>query len=327
MRGYYQADTEDHLIVSADWSAVELVRIGALSKDPEFIKAYGQRPHADLHSSAAAGVLKIPLEEFLELPNRKDLRGDLGKGSNFEYWYSGLLMQTASAMGWSFEEMWEATEGYRTQFSVGEQWRIETIAQAAREGKLSLEDGLTRYLFESTPEWANLMMDVFSSFGSDSMINFGRTVIKRIQKRTGNRGVNFMVQGGCGSLIKKTILKIHNHEKFKKFDARFMLPIHDELLFSVHKDDVFDFVDFLKQQMIENDDEFFSDVELDSSIAVGYNFAPFGTKGSARYGQIELSEINRGVPCVPESSWGNPATLEERKAIIDYLTHRENYGY
>ena len=53
IRGFF-ADDEDSVIVSADWSAIELVAIAAQSQDPEFLQAYGQRPHADLHSKAGS---------------------------------------------------------------------------------------------------------------------------------------------------------------------------------------------------------------------------------------------------------------------------------
>lgn len=321
VRGYFQADEEDHLIVSADWSAVELVRIGAASKDPEFLKAYGQRPHDDLHSAAAAGVLKMELNKFYLLPDKKDKRTILGKGSNFEYWYSGMLMQTADRMGWTMDEMWEATEGYRNKFPVGEQWRLDLIRKVKKDGFVQLPDHHIRYRYEATDDWAFTMMNVFNSFGSQALINFGRIVIRKIQNRAGNQAVNADVQGTCGALAKRTIIKTIKCAKERKFKSRFMLLIHDELLFSVHKSQVLDFSKFLYEQMVE-DSDLFPDVKLDSSIAVGYNFRPFSLEGSGVYGQIELSEINKDVPCVVEDSYGKAATDTEKEAIIHYLSKR-----
>lgn len=78
VRGFYQADDEDSLIVSADWSAIELVGVGACSQDPEFLAAYAQRPHADLQGAAAAGVMKLSDAEFKALPNKKGYAYHLG---------------------------------------------------------------------------------------------------------------------------------------------------------------------------------------------------------------------------------------------------------
>jgi len=80
VRGFFEPDEEDHVLVSADWSAIELVIVGNYSQDPAFLRAYGQRPHDDLHSWTAAKMLRMDLEEFMEHPDKKKLRTDLGKG-------------------------------------------------------------------------------------------------------------------------------------------------------------------------------------------------------------------------------------------------------
>lgn len=322
VRGYYQADKPDHLIISADWSAVELVRIAAASKDPEFIKAYGQRPHADLHSSAAAGVLHMELEDFLKLPDKKDKRSVLGKGCNFEYWYSGLLMQTMDKAGWSMDEMWSAVNGYRDKFPTGERWRIGLINKANRNGKVQLPDHHIRYKYECTDEWARVMFDTFASFGSEALNNFARVVIKKIRNRSGNQIVNADVQGTCAALAKERILKLNKVIKEKGLDARFMLLIHDELVTSVHKDQAFEFIKIIYDVMIE-DSIYFPDVKLDSSVAIGYNFMPFSNKGYGLYGQIELHEMNKDLACIDKSRWEKKATDGEILDIINYLTNRE----
>lgn len=321
VRGYYEADTPDHLIVSADWSAIEMLRVAAASQDPEFLKAYSQRPHLDLHTKAAAGVLDMSVEELKDHPNYKVYRTELGKGSNFNYWYSGALNTIGERMGWSSERMWEAVEGYRNTFPVGEKWRIDLINQTARTGKLQLPDHHIRYRFECTDEWSRLMMDVFASFGSPAMLNFGRTVIRKLRNRAGNQAVNANVQGTCAALMKRTILKCIKGIQEKGFDARFMLPIHDELVFSVHKSQVASFCDFLYAEMIE-DSDLFPNVKLDSSIAVGYTFQPFNPK-DAKFGQIELHEINKGLACISPDRYNERANSEERDIIINYLVNRQ----
>ena len=70
------------------------------------------------------------------------------------------------------------------------------------------------------------------------------------------------------------------------------------------------------------DSDLFPNVKIDSSVAVGYTFQPFDPE-KAPYGQIELMEVQKGVPVVPETSWGNKASVEERDSIIKYLTERE----
>lgn len=318
VRGFFQADDPDSIIVSADWSAIELVGVAANSQDPEFLAAYGQRPHGDLHTSAAAGVIGLSVEEFKELPNKKDLRTTVGKVANFEYWYSGWLMNTAKKMGWDLNQTAEAVKGYTSKFHVAETWRLDLIELLKQQGYIKLADHHVRTRFEATEEWSELMWSVFSGYGSEAINNFAREVIRRIQRRAYNQGVNFAIQGLCAALAKQTILRVINNAQKAKFAARFMLLIHDELLFSVPRKEAAAFCDFLYNEMIQ-DSPMFPNVKIDSSVAVGYTFQPFD-KDNSPFGQIELHEIQKGVPVIPEDRWECKATESERDAIIHYLT-------
>lgn len=318
VRGFYVADDPDSVIVSADWSAIELVGVAANSQDPAFLKAYGQRPHDDLHTDAAAGVLGMALEEFKQLPNKKDMRTVLGKGSNFEYWYSGWLMNTAKKMGWNLDQTAEAVKGYTSKFATAEAWRLNLIEKLRQTGIIKIADHHTRTRFEATQEWADMIFDVFNSFGSQPIMDFAREAIKRIQRRACNQGVNFSIQGLCAALAKQTILRVVNKIKENNYLARFMLLIHDELLFSVPRKEAAKFCDFLYEEMIQ-DSEMFPNVKIDSSVAIGYTFQPYDAV-EAPYGQIELHEMQKGLKVIEENRWGARATKEERDLIINYLT-------
>lgn len=320
VRSYYQADNPDHLIVSLDWSAVELVLIGEFSGDPEFAKAYGQLPHEDLHSAAAAGCMDMDLIEFHKHPDSKELRKNVGKGANFGYWYSGWLGTTAKNMGWDLERTKRAVDGYISRFYVGEQWRLGVIEEVCRKGFVELPDHHRRVRFEATERWAEIIRDVFDSFGSTAANNFARIAIRKIQQRAGNQAVNAMIQGSCATLAKRAILSMLNVLKEKAYDARFLCLIHDEVLFSVHKDHCIEVMDLLYGEMIQGRGVI-NDLKLDSSIAIGYTFQPYHPV-KAPYGQIELMEMPKGLPCIPESRWGQRATDTERQQIVDYLSSR-----
>src|SRR3546814_16956870 len=59
IRSFYLADDDDHLVVSADWSSVELVLIGDFSADPGFKDVFGELSDGDLHSGDAAEWLAM----------------------------------------------------------------------------------------------------------------------------------------------------------------------------------------------------------------------------------------------------------------------------
>lgn len=318
VRGFFQADDPDSVIVSADWSAIELVGVASNSKDPAMLDAYAQRPHKDLHTKAAAGIMGMSIEEFSQLENKKALRTTLGKKANFNYWYSGWLATIGKDMGWNMEQTSEAVKGYTAEFSVAEAWRLGVIDEIQQRGVVQLADGHTRVRFEATAEWSDMIWEAFTSFGSEAILNFAREAMRRIQRRACNQAVNFSIQGLCAALAKKTILRTIEDSKKTGFKARFMLLVHDELLFSVPRKEAVAFCDFLYQQMIQ-DTELLPDVKVDSSVAVGYTFQPFD-KDSAPFGQIELHELDKGVPCVDEARWGEKATPEEIEKIVNYLT-------
>ena len=324
VRGFFVADDEESVMVSADWSAIELVGVAACSQDPEFLKAYGQRPHADLHSKAAAGVMGLTMEEFNNLPDKKYWRTVLGKGSNFEIWYSLWLANTAKAVGWNLEETSEAVKAYFNTFSTGHQWALGVQEQVKNRGCVKLGDHHTRVRFEATQEWSDMMTEVFMSYESEAIMNFAREAMRRIHRRSLNQAVNFSIQGMCAALAKRTIIRSVNKAKELGFKARFMLLVHDELVWSVPKSEAAAFCDFLYEQMIQ-DSDLLPNVKIDSSVAIGYSYQPFHPE-KALFGQIELFEMQKGLACIPEDRWGEKASKDERDTIINYLVERKTQG-
>ena len=331
IRGFYLADEEDHVIVSLDWSSFELVIIGELSGDPEFASVFGQLPFGDLHTGAAVDCLRVTIPELtLDIFNnlsamtveeinainpkilidtsgkpmapskaKKDWRVKVGKGANFNYWYSGALSTVGDTLGWSSDTMWEATDRYRQRFAVAEQWRVDTIARLQRDGYLTLPDHHRRVRYEATPEWANLMKNQFAAkqqylgLGSKALTNFGGLIVKSIQSRANNQGINALVQGTNAFIAKRSILTIIDRATKEGLRFRFMMPIHDELVWSVHKDDAVAFIAIAKDVMRSHPDVF-KKLKLDCTASVGRTFEPWDGK-KAPQGQIELDELQEDM--------------------------------
>lgn len=311
-------DEEEHVMISADWSAVELVLIGDQSGDANFAWAYSQIPHKDLHSITCASLLNQSLEEFRmrDKGEQKQLRTELGKPANFGYWYSGGLGTVAKELGWSSETMWDYVEKYRHQFAGAEQWRLETIEKAKTDGCVQLPDGLMRYRMESTAFWAEMMRQKFYSHG-EAVGKFGDLCIKKISRRSGNQAVNSMIQGTGGTLAKRSLLRMINIEIPKHgFHARHLFPVHDELVFSVRRSEAVAFAKVLVQAMSEHP-TIVKNLKLDVAVAVGLNYWAWNDKKNP-VGQVELDEASK-VPCLPEDRWGQKLTDEERQKVVDYL--------
>lgn len=368
VRGFYEADFKDHLMLSCDWSAIELVLIGEFSQDPEFKKAYGQLPYEDLHLGAAASCLSVvwgdetatalglddsveAMEQLLKMLKRApaeeieailphiliNLKGELmtppkalkfwrgtdcGKGANFGYWYSGALSDVGRRLGWTPEQMWAATERYRQRFAVAERWRLNTIEDAQLQGFVQLPDGHRRTRYEATYQWYQDFMNKFMMFQDDGIQNFVKAAARKIQKRACNQVVNSMIQGSCATMAKRSIARLRSSIKERGWsdrEMRVLIPIHDEILSSVHKDHLIEAIDMKREAMCFPD--IIKTLPLTVSPAIGLTFEPFDeTKPIERQKrmQIELAELSP-VPCIDPSRYGKPATNDEIRTIVDWI--------
>lgn len=315
VRSFFLPDDENSVILAPDFSAIELVIIGGYSNDAGFLKAYGQRPHDDIHSQTAALMLGLTIEEFNKLPNKKQMRNEQGKIPNFSLWYSGTLHTAGKQLGWDADTVKMKTELYKAGYAEAEQWRLDTISDTKLKGYAELPDHLRRYRFESTPMWAQLMQNKFEKLGVQE---FGKQCIRRIQARSSNMAVNALVQGLCATYAKRKLYRA----MFKDFPrlglrARVMTLIHDELVVSVHRDDVMKAKDYLYELMIDGEG-IFDNVKIDSSMAMGRNYLAFNREKNPK-GLVELMEIDKDLPCIPKERWGQKATDEETGLILDYI--------
>ncbi len=374
VRGFYLADEDDHVVVSADWSSVELVEIGDFSGDPEFAEVFGQIPYGDLHSGATVDCLKVDPryawlseDEFLTELKRgrnplnreltdfagkemapakwvKFMRTEIGKGSNFNYWYSGALSTIAEKLGWDSTTHWAAVDRYRERFAVAEQWRLDLIAEGIRNGFVTLPDGHRRVRIEATDRWFTTMRRKFADVCPDpAMLAFADLALPRIQTRAKNQFVNSVVQGSCATLAKRSILNIRKAvntdgvrfvEQFGDAErrtamemvrvrnknqglARFMMPIHDELLFSVHRDYVPEFIPILRQGMCHHPDVIRT-LPLHCNVAVGRTFKPYDAERPA-FSQIEFDEAPVIPGVIGEEFDGKPLPADMIPGIIDWM--------
>ena len=313
IRGFYKPDEEDHVIISIDWSQVELVEIGDFSGDPAFAEAFGQIPYNDLHKKAVADLMDIAISEVT-----KDLRGKIGKVANFNYWYSGALSSVGDIMGWSSDKMWEMTDRYRQTFAVAEQWRTDLILEAREKGYVTLPDGHRRHRFEASYAWQRLWTERWAGTRHQGLMNFGNLFVKRITSRAGNQIVNSMIQGSCATLAKRSILgirRLHNQFRF-----RFLMPIHDELVFSVHRDDVVGFVHEAKRIMCDHPD-IITTLKLDATASCGRTFEPFDAE-KAPLGQIELDEAPEILGFTKDQKLDD----EQIQMVVNYLFEESTHA-
>jgi DNA polymerase I-like protein with 3'-5' exonuclease and polymerase domains len=348
VRGFYLADNDDHVVVSADWSSVELVIIGDLSGDHGFREVFGQIPYGDLHTGAAADCLAVKTlpglteEEysrfkFDENPNGRRLlhiftgqemtpkdfykltRGTpVGKGANFNYWYSGSLSTVGMNLGWAPDEMWEAVDRYRNRFPLAEAWRVKTQQELMEYGFIELPDHHRRVRLEATPSWHTCMMRKFADISaSPAMLAYAELALKRIKSRALNQGVNGKVQGTCATLAKRSILRMKAEIERRGWDSRFMFPVHDETVWSVHRDLVPEFITTLRS-VKTNHPDIVTSLPLHCTVSVGRTFKPFDKLNPA-FSQIELDEAEPIDGVIPRELQGQVLPDDIVKRVIEFV--------
>jgi DNA polymerase I-like protein with 3'-5' exonuclease and polymerase domains len=332
VRSFFLPDESNHVILSADWSSVELVLIGEYSGDKEFGKVFSTVPYGDLHTGAAADCLgwnesdfaalkrgnnpgNIPLIDLDGVPMTdpskyfKLMRTEIGKGANFNYWYSGALGTVGETLGWDSDTMWAAVERYRNRFPEAEAWRVALGEETAAKGFVTLPDGHRRERYEATGPWANAMARKFAQISAaPAMRAYANMAIKAISSRAKNQSVNAMIQGSCAGMAKTAILKIRETADPRLF--RFMKPIHDELVFSVHHDYVLEFIPLLKAAM-NDQPTFVKSLPLHCTVALGKTF---GVKD-----QIELDEAPELVGVVPPELVGQALPDNVIAEVVRYV--------
>lgn len=219
--------------------------------------------------------------------------------------------------------MWEAVNRYRTRFALAEEWRVTTQAIGAEQGFVTLPDGHRYVRHEATAWWHEEMYRKFLELSAQpAMVNFAQLALKRLQSRAKNQIVNAFIQGSCATIAKRSIIRCIELCKEAGIGdrVRFMMPIHDELVWSVHKDVVMIFIPLLRRAMTEHP-EIFKTLPLDCTVAIGRTFKPYD--GTA-FSQWELDEAEvKGQNVIPVDFKGKKLPDEVIAEVVNYMMRQQ----
>ncbi|MCB0737495.1 MAG: DNA polymerase I [Bacteroidetes bacterium] len=193
----------EHEILSADYSQVELRIVASISGDEAMIEAFNAGH--DIHTATAARVYGIGLDEVT-----RDQRSS-AKAVNFGIVYGQGAFGLADNLGIKRTDAKEIIDQYFEKYS-GLKDYMNNIKQFAREhGYVETLTGRRRYLRD---------------------INSANFTVKGFAERN---AVNSPIQGTAADLIKIAMINIHAEMKRRQLKSRMILQVHDELLFDVHK--------------------------------------------------------------------------------------------
>ncbi len=228
---------ENHLILSADYSQIELRIMAAFSKDESMLDAFNNG--LDVHKATAAKVFHVPLEEVTSDMRRK------AKTVNFGIIYGVSAFGLASQLSISRTEAKEIIDQYFIEFPKVKTFMDQSITDARENGYVETVLGRRRYL-----------RDILSANMNE------RGFAER-------NAINAPIQGSAADMIKVAMIQIQDFLERENLKSKMILTVHDELVFDAHKDEV----DYLKVQINKIMCEAMDlGVAMETGIGVGENW-------------------------------------------------------
>ncbi len=225
------------LLISADYSQIELRILAHISKDKNLIDAF--KSGRDIHNHTASLIFNIPEEKVNEHQRR------IAKVVNYGLIYGMSDYGLAQELGISREEANQFIQSYYTLYPGVEEWRRTAIKSVEEKGYTETIFGRKRPVPEIHSE------------------NFN---IKESAKRL---AINTPIQGTAADLIKIAMIEVEKRLADAKFESGLVLSIHDELLFEIEEERVEEAKGIIRDVM-ENIHKFEVPIEVD--IGTGKNW-------------------------------------------------------
>jgi DNA polymerase-1 len=192
------------VLLSADYSQIELRILAHLSADATLIEAFSRGE--DIHNRTASEVLGVAAEKVDKEARR------LAKVINFGIIYGMGPQRLAGELGIPFAEASDYIKRYFERLPGVRAWLDRTLEEARERGYVTTMYGRRRYL----PELRG---------GQSGM----RAQAERI-------AINTPIQGSAADLIKLAMVRLHSTIAEKKLAAQMLLQVHDELLLEVENE-------------------------------------------------------------------------------------------
>ena len=187
------------VLVSADYSQIELRIVAAISGDPNMCEAFKQGK--DIHTATAAKVYGIDESDVT-----KEMRYK-AKSVNFGIIYGQGAFGLADNLGISRTEAKEIIDNYKKEFPNIQKYMDLQINNAKELGFVETLMGRKRWLRD---------------------INSSNFTVRGFAERN---AINSPIQGSAADMIKLAMIRVHNEMKKKHWESKMILQVHDELVF------------------------------------------------------------------------------------------------
>jgi DNA polymerase I len=229
----------DHLIISADYSQIELRIVAAISGDEAMSEAF--RHGKDIHTATASRVFNVSEEDVT-----KEMRYK-AKSVNFGIIYGQGAFGLAENIGVSRTEAKEIIDQYKKEFSGIQKYMDDRIQFCKTNGYVETLMGRKRWLKD---------------------INSSNFTVRGYAERN---AINSPIQGTAADMIKLAMINVHKEFQKYNFKSKMILQVHDELVFDAYKPEI----ETIKPIIIEcmkNAMKLPNDVPVEAEIGVGENW-------------------------------------------------------
>ena len=206
IRKAFIARGEGRVLVSADYSQIELRIVASMSGDANMCEAF--RLGKDIHTATAALVFGVAEEEVT-----KEMRYK-AKSVNFGIIYGQGAFGLAENLGISKTEAKEIIDNYKKEFSGITRYMDDVVQYAQKNGYVETLLGRKRWLKD---------------------INSANFTVRGFAERN---AINSPIQGTAADMIKLAMISIHHEMKERKLKSVMILQVHDELVFDAVEEEL-----------------------------------------------------------------------------------------
>lgn len=237
VRKAFVAKDDEHVLMAADYSQIELRIIASLSEDPSMLAAFNN--NEDIHAATAAKVFGVPLDAV-----SREQRSQ-AKTVNFGIIYGVSAFGLSNQTTLSRKESKALIDAYYESYPKLKAYMGQQVDFAREHGYVATVLGRRRYLKD---------------------INSRNAIVRGAAERN---AINAPIQGSAADIIKLAMLNIYDKMQQENVTAQMLLQVHDELVFECPKSEL----DALKQLVkTEMEAAYSLQVPLTVDMGIGHNW-------------------------------------------------------
>lgn len=197
---------ENHVLLAADYSQIELRVIAEISGDQAMLEAFQEGK--DIHRATAARVFEVPYEEVTKEQRYR------AKTVNFSIVYGAGATNLSQQLEIKRSEAKDLIDQYFKQYQGLQRYMSSIVKEAREQGFVSTLMGRRRYIRD---------------------INSKSSLMRSNAERI---AINTPIQGSAADMIKVAMINIYRVFAEKQLKTKMILQVHDELVFDVPKEEL-----------------------------------------------------------------------------------------